>query len=83
MPQPYSGGVNDIIPPIYSPAQETYDFIHKKYLDIAGEMDFRSFSESTFRSLWKQCVPHVQFLRTRTDVCHIYVKITGWSYKRN
>lgn len=71
MPQPYSRGVNDIIPPIYLPAQETYDSIHKKYLDVAGEMDFRSVSESTFRSLWKRCVPHVQFMRTRTDVCHI------------
>ncbi|KAJ8317532.1 hypothetical protein KUTeg_005436 [Tegillarca granosa] len=73
MPQPYSRGVNDIIPPIYLPAKETYtcDSIHKKYLDVAGEMDFRSVSESTFRSLWKQCVPHVQFMRARTDVCHI------------
>ncbi|KAJ8319792.1 hypothetical protein KUTeg_001379 [Tegillarca granosa] len=71
MPQPYSRGVNDIIPPIYLPAQETYDSIHKKYLDVAGEMDFRSVSESTFRSLWKQCVPHVKFMRARTDVCHI------------
>ncbi|KAJ8311530.1 LOW QUALITY PROTEIN: hypothetical protein KUTeg_010885 [Tegillarca granosa] len=42
MPQPYSRGVNDIITPIYLPTQETYVSIHKKYLDVAEEMDFRS-----------------------------------------
>ncbi|KAJ8317256.1 hypothetical protein KUTeg_005160 [Tegillarca granosa] len=74
MPQPAARGVTDVVPPIYLPAQDTYDSVYNKYQDVAKEMNFRGVTEPCFRNVWKQCVPHIQFVRLRTDVCHVCEK---------
>ncbi|XP_033739923.1 uncharacterized protein LOC117327181 isoform X1 [Pecten maximus] len=70
LPQPAAPRGRDSFPPIYLPGSETYLSVHKKYSQVCIETENRCLSETTFRRIWHQCLPHIQFMSCKTDVCH-------------
>ncbi|XP_069140941.1 uncharacterized protein [Argopecten irradians] len=70
LPQPAAPRGRDSFPPIYLPGSDTYISVHKKYTQVCLETGNRCLSETTFRRIWHQCLPHIQFMSCKTDVCH-------------
>lgn len=56
--------------PIYLPASEGYNTVHGKYLEACLASGKQAAKYHSFRSIWLQCLPHIQFMTPRTDVCH-------------
>ena len=67
-PAPLHGRAS--IHPIYLPAFQNYKTVHKTYVESCRPDNKRAVGLSSFRSIWHQCLPHIQFMTARTDVCH-------------
>ena len=70
LPQPAARRGRASTAPIYLPASEGYNTIHCKYVDACTESEKRAAKYHAFRQIWLQCIPHIQFMTPRTDVCH-------------
>eukprot|EP00117_Sycon_ciliatum_P016132 scpid69560/ scgid15699/ len=56
------------VPPVFLPASQTYKSVHKDYVAAGNLAGVRVMGESSFRSVWHQCTPHIVFMTPRTDV---------------
>ena len=56
--------------PVYLPASEGYNTVHQKYVEACLTSGKHAAKYHSFRHIWLQCLPHVQFMTPRTDVCH-------------
>lgn len=55
--------------PVFLPASEGYDTVHRKYVEACVASGKQAAKYHSFRQIWLQCVPHIQFMTPRTDVC--------------
>eukprot|EP00117_Sycon_ciliatum_P019832 scpid38438/ scgid5141/ len=72
-PAPLHG--RDGVPPVFLPASQTYKAVHKLYVTAGNSAGIRVMGESSFRSIWHQCTPHLKFMSPRTDVCDLCEKL--------
>ena len=56
--------------PVYLPASEGYNTVQQKYVEACLTSGKHAAKYHSFRHIWLQCLPHVQFMTPRTDVCH-------------
>lgn len=73
MPMPAAPRGRNDIPPVFLPAYETKDHVYKMYVDSCG--DKRHVKLTLFKMIWKHCLPHVQIIKPRSDLCHKCVKL--------
>ena len=76
LPQPSARCGRADAPPIHLPAAQNYKTVHASYVKAAMERDpsqhvmqYRSFVD-----VWHKCIPEIQFMTPRTDVCAICEK---------
>ena len=55
--------------PTYLPASNTVADIHKSYVSSCSETNVQAVGYHSFRSIWRQCLPFIQIMSPRTDVC--------------
>ena len=55
---------------MYLSASEGYNTVHQKYFEACVASGKRAAKYHSFRNIWLQCLPHIQFMTPRTDVCH-------------
>lgn len=70
LPQPAARRGRAAAAPIYLPASEGYSIVHSKYVEACVVSGMQAAKYHSFRQIWLQCVPHIQFMTPRTDVCH-------------
>ena len=73
LPQPSARRGRADMPPIYLPASQNFKIVHDFYVKAVTEGD-PSQHIMQYRSLvdvWHKCIPEVQFMTPRTDVCAI------------
>ncbi len=66
IPMPAAPGKSKGIPPLFLRSECTKKSVHKTYTEAS---DGRTVSYSLFCSLWRHCVPHIQIMSLKTDVC--------------
>ncbi|XP_070552474.1 uncharacterized protein [Ptychodera flava] len=71
LPMPAAPHGRDGRPPVYLPSCDTKADVYKKYVNACKvcQPAKQSVGETTFRNIWKLCVPHIQRMEPRTDVC--------------
>eukprot|EP00117_Sycon_ciliatum_P016477 scpid44506/ scgid15886/ len=69
IPQPAPTRGRAGAPPTYLPASSTVKSIHKCYVTSLEESGIRAVGYHTFRSVWLDCLPNIQIMTPRTDVC--------------
>ena len=70
LPQPAARRGRASVAPVYLPASEGYNTVHHKYIEACNASEKQAAKYHAFRQIWLQCVPHIQFMTPRTDVCH-------------
>ena len=73
MPMPAAPRGRNDIPPVFLPAHETKDHVYKMYVDSCG--DNRHVKLTLFKMIWNHCLPHIQIIKPRSDLCHSCVKL--------
>ena len=68
-PAPLRG--RDDVPPVFLPAHQTYKEVHAEFVALCKSEGWRAIAESTFHSIWHQCLPHIRFMTPRMDVCAV------------
>ena len=73
LPQPSARRGRADIPPIYLPALHNYKMVHGIYMKSAMEKDpsQRMMQYRSFVDVWHKCIPEIQFMTPRTDVCAV------------
>ena len=56
-------------PPTYLPASSTVVTIYESYVASCTASAVRAVGYHSFRAIWKDCLPHVEIMSPRTDVC--------------
>ena len=76
LPQPSARRGRADIPPIYLPASHNYKTVHDIYVKSVMEKDAsqRVMQYRSFIDVWHKCIPEVQFMTPRTDVCAVCEK---------
>ena len=72
-PQPSARSGRADIPPIYLPASQNFKIVHDHYVKAVMDQDpsQRVMQYRSFVDVWYKCVPEIQFMTPRTDVCSI------------
>ena len=70
LPQPAARRGRAAAAPLYLPASEGYNTVHQKYVTACVATGKTAAKYHAFRQIWLQCIPHIQFMTPRTDVCH-------------
>ena len=70
LPQPAAGRGRAETPPIYLPARDGYNLVHKKYVEACASRSIRAAKYHAFVGIWHKILPHIKFMSPRTDVCH-------------
>ena len=73
MPMPAAPRGRNDVPPVFLPAYETKDHVYKMYVESCG--DNRHVKLTLFKMIWKHCLPHIQIIKPRSDLCHKCVKL--------
>ena len=55
--------------PTYLPASCTIVSLHKSYVASCAEAGKQAVGYHSFRSIWRDCLPQIQIMSPRTDVC--------------
>ena len=66
-PAPLHGRAD--MPPIFLPASQTVKSVHTSYVECCATSGHRAAGVSAFRDIWKQCLPHIRFMPSRSDAC--------------
>ena len=76
LPQPSALRGRADTPPTYLPASQNFKVVHGCYVKAAMERDpsQRIMQYRSFVDVWHKCIPEVQFMTPRTDVCSICEK---------
>ena len=71
LPQPSARRGRADLPPIYLPASQNYKIVHGLYVKASMERDptQRVMQYRSFVDVWHKCIPEIQFMTPRTDVC--------------
>ena len=69
LPQPAAQRGRAEIAPVYLPANQGYHIVHSKYVESCKAVGKVAAKYHAFRQIWLLCVPHIQFMTPRTDVC--------------
>ena len=69
LPMPAAPGKSKGVPPLFLPSSSNKKMVHKQYLLAIEDSGLRSVGYPLFCSLWKNCVPHIQIMSLKTDVC--------------
>ena len=59
----------DNIPPILLPCCDSKASIYNKYKESCEEADKRHVGSTVFYEVWNSCVPHIEFMKPKTDLC--------------
>ena len=70
LPQPAARRGRASTAPVYLPASEGYNTVHHKYVEACTASGKQAAKYHAFRQIWLQCVPDIQFMTPRSDVCH-------------
>ena len=70
LPQPAAGQDRAEILPIYLPAHDGYNLVHKKYVQVCTSKNIQAAKYHAFVGICHKIVPHVKFMTPQTDVCH-------------
>ena len=73
MPMPAAPRGRNDIPPVFLSAHETKDHVYKMYVESCG--DNRHVKLTLFKMIWNHCLPHIQIIKPRSDLCHNCVKL--------
>ena len=73
LPQPSARRGRADVPPVYLPASHNYKTVHDIYVKSVMEKDAsqRVMQYRSFIDVWHKCIPEVQFMTPRTDVCAV------------
>ena len=73
LPQPSARHGRADMPPIYLPTSYNYKIVHDIYVKSLMEKDasHRIMQYRSFIDVWHKCIPEVQFMSPRTDVCAV------------
>ena len=74
-----------MVPPVYLPASHNYKTVHDIYVKSVMEKDAsqRVMQYQSFVDVWHKCIPEVQFMTPRTDVCAVCeIKLKQLSQRR-
>ena len=71
LPQPSARRGRADAPPVYLPASQNYKIVHGSYVKASMECDptQRVMQYRSFVDVWHKCIPEIQFMTPRTDVC--------------
>jgi hypothetical protein len=56
--------------PVLLPCNTMKVDLHSKYQQACVEAGVRVLGITTFKYVWKQCVPHIKIMTAKDDVCH-------------
>ena len=56
-------------PPLLLPTQMTKISMHKHYVESCEEPSIRALGATSFKDVWKHCVPHIKIMSPTDDVC--------------
>ncbi|XP_060577599.1 uncharacterized protein LOC132734769 [Ruditapes philippinarum] len=56
--------------PVLLPCNTTKVDLHSKYQQACVEAGVRCLGITTFKCVWKQCLPHIKIMTAKDDVCH-------------
>ncbi|XP_062616042.1 uncharacterized protein LOC134277748 [Saccostrea cucullata] len=69
LPLPAAPRARDDTPPVLLPCNESKATVHAKYKDACLESSSPSVKLTTFKEAWNSCVPYIQFMKPKTDLC--------------
>lgn len=72
LPMPVAPYGRDNHPPIYLPTSDTKLVVFKKYVEACNSYTpvRKSVGLILLKSIWLSCLPHIQLMEPRSDVCH-------------
>ena len=72
LPMPVAPHGRDNHPPIYLPTSDTKLVVFKKYVEACNSYTpvRKSVGLILLKSIWLSCLPHIQLMEPRSDVCH-------------
>ncbi|XP_062614900.1 uncharacterized protein LOC134276644, partial [Saccostrea cucullata] len=69
LPLPAAPRARDNTPPVLLPCSESKMSIHMKYKEACLETGSPYMELTTFKGAWNSCVPYIQFIKPKTDLC--------------
>ena len=69
LPLPAAPRGRDNTPPILLPCSDSKASIYNKYKESCEEADKRHVGSTVFYEVWNSCVPHIEFIKPKTDLC--------------
>ena len=69
LPLPAAPRSSDNTAPILLPCNESKQSIHAKYVDSCKESGTNYVQLTVLKEVWNVCVPHIQFMKPKTDLC--------------
>ncbi|CAC5392565.1 unnamed protein product [Mytilus coruscus] len=69
LPLPAAPRATDNTPPILLPCSESKKYVHSKYVDSCVNSEQQYIQLTIFKEVWNACVPHIQFMKPKTDLC--------------
>ncbi|XP_060586615.1 uncharacterized protein LOC132742275 [Ruditapes philippinarum] len=70
LPMPAAPRGRDGEAPILLPSNLTKASLHSQYCQACEESDVRKLGVSSFKNVWKNCIPHIKIMSPKDDVCH-------------
>ena len=69
LPMPAAPRGRDEDPPIYLPSSLTKTELHKSYVAACQDTDTRALKITSYKDIWRHCVPHIRISSPKDDVC--------------
>nr|XP_022302539.1 uncharacterized protein LOC111110356 [Crassostrea virginica] len=69
LPLPAAPRAHDDTPPVLLPCNESKAAVHAKYKEACLESSSPYVELTTFKEAWNSCVPFIQFMKPKTDLC--------------
>ncbi|VDI05782.1 Hypothetical predicted protein [Mytilus galloprovincialis] len=69
LPLPAAPRATDNTPPILLPCSESKKYVHSKYVSSCVNSEQQYVQLTVFKEVWNACVPHIQFMKPKTDLC--------------
>ncbi|CAG2190974.1 unnamed protein product [Mytilus edulis] len=69
LPLPAAPRATDNTPPILLPCSESKKYEHSKYVSSCVNSEQQYVQLTVFKEVWNACVPHIQFMKPKTDRC--------------
>ncbi|XP_053392666.1 uncharacterized protein LOC123542687 [Mercenaria mercenaria] len=71
LPQPAAPRGREDEAPIYLPSSDTKQSVHSEYVKRCMEAEKRYVGLTTFKDIWKNCLPHIKIASPKEDVCKV------------